>query len=402
MTDLILVPDNTELAEKGIATVGLEALRVPKNVGQRKPKFVSPELVAQAIANNPLETMPHWQFSDEVKASSTFRQALPQLRNSFLNTHFLLLADNGITFETPATEMSQKLSQLKQGKAHLSKHIEAVETCFRAFQKIFSFTDFIVEKGRFEEKHLTSLHSMCTAFAALNDPIRAARLMKPIGLQVEFNRERYIFELPTVFSTSNLPEILLAMPVCFLDVNSTVNEADPHPSAHLKMLCDIVSSKNFTWFYQMYNRRDRSIKDFKGADPIPSDYLEFRTGLKPLIDLEVICTPYHSIASKEWADPAWLAGIDPVALGLYSNLPFFTMFKRWSGNGIFPLLPDLMGDTISHMASNISKLDNFRHDSYWYKGNNLENNLLSGRLPQFAQEIIDAFKEGKVFQFLRG
>lgn len=404
MQQLILHKDLNNLGEFGIQTAELATITKAKHsqIITRRPKVVPQELINQAIANNPLETMPRWEFSDQVKASSSFRQTLPSMKEAFLNTHFLLFSDLGITFETSESEVTDRIAKMLKQKSHLGAHCAALGVSFKAFQQVFSFIDLITEKGKFEEKHLTSIYSICTAYAAINDVVRGAKLMKPIGLQVHFNRERYIFEIPTVLSTSNLAEILLAMPVCFLSVGNTVSEEDPRPSSATKMFCDAIGSKNFAWFYQLYNRRDRAIKNFQGPDPIPSDYLEFRPQLERLVSLEVIATPYHSISTKEWCDPSWQSSIDPIAFGLYDDIPFFTIFKRWSGNGIFPLLADLMADTISHIKTNMNSLRNFRNP-YWYKAGGTGDTSLgdSTKLTTFAQSLVQNFSEGKVFDFLR-
>lgn len=395
----------------GIQTIELaEAVRIkPSQMLHRKAKIVPQELIDQAIANNPLETLPRWKFTDEMNASSTFRQALPDLKSSFLNTHFLMFADMGITFETSTDEITKLIAKTVGEKPTLGEFYAATQTSFTVFQKLFSFIEFIASKGRFEEKHLTSLHSICTAYGSIADHVRRAKLMKPIGLQIEFNRERYIFEIPTVLSTSNLPEILLAMPVCFLGkTQGTEKDEDPVISEEVKMICNTVGSKSFAWFYQMYNRRDRKIADFRGPDPIPTDYLEFSPQLANLVDLEVIATPYHEIASQEWADPAWRSSIDPIAFCLFKELPFLIIFKRWSGNGIFPLLADLIADTITHINTHKNFLSKFKETTFWYKGNggiiNSSNIYLGDpeHLKTFAEKLVLEFKQGKVFDFLRG
>jgi hypothetical protein len=406
--NLILQKDVSSLGDLGIATVELENVVRPKHSQalRRKARVVPQELLDQAMQNNPLEMIPRWEFSDELKASSSFRSALPELRESFLNTHFLMFADLGITFETEGSQVTNLIAEKTAQNEKLGAYYAACHTSFTAFQKIFSFVDFITEKGRFEEKHLTSVYTICTAYAAISDVVRAAKLMKPIGMQVAFNRERYIFEIPTVLPTSNLPEVFLAMPVCFFgDLSQSEIKDDPKPSARAKMICDAVGSKSFAWFYQMYNRRDRSIKDFPNIDPIPSDYVEFRQQLNGLVDLEVITTPYHQIAAREWADPAWLASIDPIAIAMHHDIPFFTIMKRWSGNGIFPLLCNLMANTIDHVKGKKSALSNFRGDTYWYKGDSEHggsSTLGNNGLSQFAEQLIQSFSQGKVFDFLGG
>ncbi|MES2023792.1 MAG: hypothetical protein V4439_03855 [Patescibacteria group bacterium] len=403
MKDLILQKDGRNPGGFSVGTVELEqVVRLhPSQTLHRKPRFASPELVSQAIRNNPLETIPRWAFSDELKSSSVFREALPNLKESFFKTNFLMLADMGITFDTSPAEATSLISKRVSEKQHLGAHIAALHVSFNAFKSVFDFMGLMIEKGRFEEKHLTAVYTMCTAYVALgNDAVRGARLMKPIGLQVDFNRERYIFELPTVLPNSNLPEVLLAMPVVYFgDLQDSVNAEDPHVSDRAQFICDAVGSKSFAWFYQMYNRRDRGIKNFPNLDPIPTDYLEFRPQLRELVDLEFIATPYHHVAAMEWVNPEWLAGIDPLSITMHKNIPFFTVMKRWSGSGIFPLLCDLMANTIDHISNNKNALDKFSESTYWYKGNGA---YLGSGLKKFAEQVVQKFSEEKVFEFLRG
>lgn len=371
----------------------------------RKRRVVPPELIQQAIANNPLETVPRWQFTDEVLAATSFRQSFPELKTAFMQTHFIFLQDLGFAFGMQDQEIVEKTAKYAREKSGLTTHLQASSDCLLAFNRLFSFIDFIIEKGRFQEKHLTSLQTICTAFGALAaDPVQAARLMKPISAQIAFNRDRYIFEIPTVLAMNNLPEILLAMPVCFLQGKGVrpSNDDDPQVSEAAKMICDLVGSRAFAWFYQIYNRRDRDIKGNlqNFLDPVPSDYLEFRTCLAPMIDLEMICTPYHHIASREWTDPTWLAGIDPIALGIQKGIPFVTIFKRWSGNGVFPLLPELMAGTIEHLTACSNKLSNFKNP-YWYKAPAPSTYLSNSRmLTGFVNKIIEAFGRGEVVKLL--
>ncbi|MCZ7601640.1 MAG: hypothetical protein M5R37_02175 [Melioribacteraceae bacterium] len=412
-TSIVLrTPGSEKLAEileqNGIVPSSLtEVCSVSGEYMGRKPKYAPPELITQAIKNNPLEQIPRWEFSDEEKFSSLFRQGISEMKQSFLSANFPMLDDLGVSFESSIADVSKTLERIARERDYLKEHIGDIFTSFNAFREIFSFVQFMTERGRFHAKHLTSIYTICSAFTAIKDVRLQAKLMKPIGRQIEFNRERYIFELPTVLSADNLAEILLAFPVCFLSGKGakTQTENDPQISQAAKLLCDLVGSKEFTWFYLMYNRRDRTIKDFVGPDPIPSDYLDFRKELGDMIDLEVIATPYHSIASKEWNDPSWLAGIDPVALGIHTGIPFVTVFKRWSGNGVFPLLLDLMADTISHIEIHGHNLQNFKDNTYWYKGKKTgEVDILGGplKLVQFAQQIVAKFKEGTALQFLRG
>jgi hypothetical protein len=399
----VVIPTESNGEELGIKTVSqaeMTAFDRQSYRGVRKPKIVPQELIDLAIRNNPLESIPRWQFTDEVKASSVFRQNFPTLKSGFLRQQFLQLADIGITFENSIVEI-EEIIQSEQDDNHLRVHLSSLKNSFMAMREIFLFLDFILEKDKFEEKHLTAIHTICNAFNLIGDQKRRERFIAPIAKMCLFNRERYIMEMPTVLSVDNLPELLLAFPVCFLNGLSAKNKIgnDPEPSEAVRLICDAVGSTSFAWFYQMYNRRDRLITAYKGADPIPADYLEFRTQLSSLIDLDVIATPYHEIASTEWADPAWRSSIDPIAFGIQQEIPFITIFKRWSGNGIFPLIPDLMADTIDHIAKHVDRLNSFNTNTYWYKGTS--GTCLGNGLKSFGNTVVAKFKEGKIIEFLR-
>ena len=100
--------------------------------------------------------------------------------------------------------------------------------------------------------------------------------------------------------------------------------------------------------------------------------------------------------------------------GFVKDLPFMFLLGRWSGTGLFPLLCDMIADTIDHLRLNHKKLKNFPSGAFWYKGLDSyqeEDGILLGGsnnhggnnvLVPFALEVIKAFEEGRLFEFLRG
>lgn len=398
----------------GIKTMSLDMISHSKNVMLNRKPNVSKKLIKQALANNPLETIPRWDFSDEITASSIFRQSLPEIKNAWLETHFKFFADKGITFNTPVAEIVGYFSTEEQLSQKFMIDLTPVKNSFCAFQKIFSFIEHIIEVRKFDARHLTSLHTICNAYSMIMDVKLAARLMKPIELQIDFNKDRSIYDIPTVLPASNMAEILLAMPIWFLCGDGVGEYSDKSCCTKaLKLICDLSSSREFAWLYQIYNKVDRNFIDFEGPDFIPSDYLELQQELKNVTDLQVIATPYRYIANKERQDPKWLEKEksayafynDPVAFGVHKDLPYITIFRRWSHNGIFPLLPDMMATTIDHLVKNKRLLSNIP-TNVWYRGNskNFSSNVdCLFRLEDievFINTLIKSFEEKNVFKFL--
>lgn len=97
------------------------------------------------------------------------------------------------------------------------------------------------------------------------------------------------------------------------------------------------------------------------------------------------------------------------------------LLGRWSGTGLFPLVLDMVADTIDHLRLNADRLSGFPADIEWYQGQytgtrtdpwlfrlEQESNTPSAVSPPnkilvpFAIEVVKAFDEGRLFDFLRG
>lgn len=234
--------------------------------------------------------------------------------------------------------------------------------------------------------------------------------------------EQGILSFETVIPVKYLPDLLSACPVWFVHskekLSYDLEKEDPKVDHATKFFCDLVGSREFAWFYQIYNRRTRPFSAFDGRDIMPLPIMKICEAAKSCFDYLVIATPYHDIASTEWTDSEWLRNIDPFLFGFVKDLPYMFLLGRWSGTGLFPLLGDMVADTMDHLRKNHHLLNNFRSNSYWYKGegtrrlnndkvvvvldNSSRDNGDNEVLFPFVQKIIEAFEEGSLFQFLRG
>lgn len=217
----------------------------------------------------------------------------------------------------------------------------------------------------------------------------------------------------TIIPIKYLADLTVIAPVLFtyskysLEDNTRID--DPHFDHAVEFFCDCIGAKNYAWFYQMYNRRTRPLSNFNGRDVPTIEIMRIIEKAKQIFDYVSIFTPYHDIASKEWRDFKWLRNIDPFLFGFVKGLPYMFFLGRWSGT-FFPMIPDMIADTIDHIRINRDLLANFAYNTYWYMGGDGTGSVLQNKggeksentvLPKFADQIISAYMEGRLFQFLR-
>lgn len=222
-----------------------------------------------------------------------------------------------------------------------------------------------------------------------------------------------ILTMETVLDVKHLPDLLVAAPVWFVSAKEPLDDLtavdDPLSDDAIKFFCDLVGSEQFAMLYQIYNRRTRPLSQFKGRDIIPLPLLKILESARQTFDYVVIATPYHKIASKEWADPDWLSNLDPFLIGFMKDLKYMFLLGRWSGTGLFPLMLDMIADTMDHLSLNKEKLGKFPANSYWYHKDSNEELLqpcatcnVNTVLITFAEKVLRAYDAGHLFDFLRG
>ncbi|MFH1632135.1 MAG: hypothetical protein ABIA47_03940 [bacterium] len=88
-------------------------------------------------------------------------------------------------------------------------------------------------------------------------------------------------------------------------------------------------------------------------------------------------------------------------------LILYNMFflGRWSDSGLFPLIGEMVADTISFLRTNKERLEGFGQSPYWHTPDGSANgsllhagDVLQGR----AREMIRHFEAGTLFNYLRG
>ena len=346
-------------------------------------KEKSPEDVERALANGPFEEMlgivaVATKFSEQDITTAMARHA-----TRFLQTTYAGLAP--LDFSTSVTEMPDEQEEQRRLDEFIAQCRE------------------IGMEGQAQE-----LPGLYAGFKGVRQVFR-------------YLADRNMLRPDSVLPAKHLAELTVMAPVWYCwskELDQQIDESavdDPEPSALVRTVADMVGTRQYAWLAQIYNRRYRPMFLYRGGrDIMPPDVVKMVADAKKTFDFLIVATPYHDQASKEWQDDTWLRSIDPFLLGIRKDLPYVFVLGRWSGTGIFPLMGEMIADTIDHLRTHKNLLGRFTATTYWYKGASETpySNCLGGfvpgptsqssYLPSFADEIIRRYERNELFPWLRG
>ncbi len=235
------------------------------------------------------------------------------------------------------------------------------------------------------------------------------------GLRTLLRSEEDLLRPETLIPMQYLPDLFMAVPVWYFWADDTTRRevatleraTDPLVHPNLTYFCDQVPNDRWVDTFLMYNRRMRTLPDYKG-DLIPPRIVARMRKMAGLFDYLVIMTPYHDVAGKDWQDVQWLRSIDPYVVGFSKGVPLMFVLGRFSDSGTFPLYSELVADTIAFLRTNIDKLNGFGRAAspYWYRPGRpnfyMQGNALGGHLVRHTKQLLNAFDAGNLFDWLRG
>jgi hypothetical protein len=285
-----------------------------------RAKRIPPELVAQALRNEPFEDYPRAIYACKRvcdqggEARNRFNQSYRHTAEAFLRRMF-----HSLTFIPEISFDIENYSEQKE-------------------QKALDVTGVKFEHGGQLRAQVRSLSESYIGFRALRTVFRNAA-------------QRDCFDMETVVSLRYLPELLMAAPVWFITYRRGFISASA-----VEYFCNLGASDQFAYLFQIYNHQLRSFDQFYSRDVMPVPILDLVTQVRQLFDYLVIATPYHDFAAREWTKAErqrWTHNIDPFLLGFLGQIPEYMFFLgRWSGTGMFPLIDDMIADTIQHITTN--------------------------------------------------
>jgi hypothetical protein len=207
--------------------------------------------------------------------------------------------------------------------------------------------------------------------------------------------------------------MFLALPVWFFpwslsDITEARASSDPAVLSTTRFFCDLMPG-NQRWadLYQIYNRRGRTLEHYVGEEIPPSIRRVIREAVD-VFDYVVVMTPYHDVAGSDWEDETWLRTIDPYVVGFMAGIPYMFILGRYvEGAGDFPEHSRQVADTMDYLRTNKGRLRNFNRSTEggklatWANWVGRTDNQLGSELITQVDELLAAFQEGIVFDWLR-
>lgn len=359
--ELVLVRDDSGGSR---AITDPRSLYVPPTPAQRKMmKPITPEAVEQVVANRPMALVPRLAGCNTQDAAEITRRLMQRLFPQFAAINY--------------------------------DGVDMADECF----------DAVIKKAIDDHESL-GMQDQATHM------LGQANVYK--GLRTLLRSEEDLLKPETLIPIHYLPDLFMAVPVWYFWADTRTQResmeikrsSDPEVHPNLQYMCSLVPTDRWSDTFLMYNRRMRTLNEYKG-DLIPPRIVARIRKMISFFDYTVIMTPYHDVAGQDWQDVQWLRSIDPYVVGFLRNIPLMFVIGRFSDSGTFPLYSELVADTIAFLRANIEKLRGFddADQPFWYRQGN-PNGYLSGklgtRLITHTRELLAAFDRGNLFDWLRG
>lgn len=294
------------------------------------------------------------------------------------------------------------------------------------------------------------LHAAIKAVEKASESTERKRIKDDTQQCIGFMMKHGLLRPSTVIPMEKLPDLFMACPVWYNattgypvrqiegEVSDEEEEAqsrsrslweasDPQTHSSTMWFCDRFESTAWCDVFQMFNRRFRTLKRYRG-DMIPPNVMRTIRAAREVFDWVVIMTPYHDVAGRDWEDLEWIRSIDPYVVGFKRGIESMFVLARFSDTGVFPLHSELVGDTIQFLRQNRSKLAGFDTGRSWFWYSNAAHYngkrqyvhgktcvwrfrtkmgsqpsvKLGAHLMTVVDDLLLAFEAGKLFDWLRG
>lgn len=408
-----------------------EAIQLPV-LARRQPyhvrvKRVAPEHVRTAYRNEPLKSVIGVEVGDLVDLTSGADVA--RLVEAYLEETFSGLRAYDVSFDLDLAASERERScvatavalQREIGFANQAAVIEAEYELFTAtigFLRQMREAGMLVPGQRLSTSALRLMVGNPGNLRARrgSDMGSVAADQERIDLftrTIRFLCDHQLIGPCSVIPIEHVADLLMAAPVWFIESKDSLPETwgidDPYPDEAVRYFAGLLGTQEFAHAYQIFNRRTRRLRQYQG-DAIPPHILAAIAKAKTYFDFVVVATPYLDIAGREWQDPAWLALIDPFVFGFKRGLPYMFFLGRWSDTGLFPLIGEMVADTVDYLRQRTPLLNGFK-SAFWHfvkldhpdiSSLQPQPYLKYGALVPFATNLVAHFDNGTLFDFLRG
>ena len=360
-----------------VAIKSYQVSQSPEISTQRKTLLnTKPETLNQSRDNKPFNGMSFFVESDALP-SKDVAQYLDFLEKDHFKIIFEHLNFLGVKDDISVEELKEFIKTKTTPSTQL--HFNLMTQTFSSYKQLFQSVREMNQMDKVNAQHIHRLNCILDALKNIRDWNHKLFFIVCIPLVISENIRHFVFEIPMVLDEKYVPDIFLAMPVWYYFFrfnNRQLNFFNAFPSL----------GQNFKTFLKLYNPNGSRVQDiFPKIDPIPSDWNHIAEYCRlNEYFFNFIATPYHH-AVKDRVTPMQhsIPRIDPIHLGMIEGVPYITIFKRWSRNGMFPEIPHMIANTIEHLKSTPP----------FYQ--------TSEANTQFVNDLIRAFEHKQVFKFLK-
>lgn len=411
-----------------------EAAQLPSLVRRyayhKRVKAIPAEQVRKAIANKPLKQVIGIELDElvEIQDADDARELVAK----FLEETFTGLSTYDVVFDldaagSEAEKRSVEMAVSMQSELGFATQASLIESEYALFLSTIAVLQNLRQVGVLSpgsRMSISALHMLVGSPSSLNirrnrtgfgeagtmeAQLQSSRLFTET---VRFLRDAELLQPCSVIPIAHVADLLVAAPVWFIEAKDSLpdtwNQSDPQPDVAVQYFASLLGTQEFANLYQIFNRRTRRLAQYQG-DVIPPHILRAIMKAKQHFDYVVIFTPYHDIAGREWQDPAWQALIDPFLFGFKKGVPYMFFIGRWSDTGVFPLMGEMVADTMAFLRANKEKLHGFKDFAYWHNLPGMhvtgqQHNYLGGseRLVNLVDSMLEHFEAGTLFDYLRG
>jgi len=406
----VMPSDGSPVPGLEMVTAAPRELAIPERL---KVHFLMKEVdkaeIVKAVANRPLKDVPR---DDVAITDHSGPSEVPARLSEILFNQFPGLHNLGITFDIDGFDEAAQDAIVKNAVEDckalgMNAQAESTNEEHRRFKATRTMLQWINEQGWFK----TGAQVTPSVVAAMLELVKSlpssqtkAKTVSDLQNCFGFMTGHNILRPNTVLPMKRLPDLFLAAPVLFhmMSERETRTNGIPEP---IQDICGLL--KNERWFnlVQLFNREAYPITMFQG-DVIPPAILKIMKDARGVFDRVVIMTPYLDIAAREF-ERTWVRSIDPYVVGFKKGLPVFFILGRFSNTGVFPLLHELVADTMSFLRTNTGRLrklnvtrQDVRSPAWLGPHGEFEDRDLGTHLTEFAETMLKAYDAERLFDWL--
>lgn len=258
--------NKTEIMDPVIKTTIVKIIEVPRNLLVNRTSYhlsakkINPELVEKTLKNMPFSGL---AVSLSPEQTTEFTEKFEAYSHGFLNRHFHSLIEFGCSADIYVTDEKVKEEAVnieKLGKTYMDagmeeqkKSLDREYLSLSSLRQILAHLDESIKATGLSDSCIITLNSLNSIMDRV-DSVRRTNFVSNLARTIALiPKVKGVLNVPIVMPKDYLAEIFFACPVYY----------GYSPS------WELPENRIIRFLANMYNRQNKQLKDFSGADLIP-------------------------------------------------------------------------------------------------------------------------------------